>query len=138
MYFQGVFYKKSIGKSTSDQDSWMIKKGNMYHLQNDRDFTVYATYAYLYAPKTSTQGAKDFTIVVEEEEDGVDEIVTCIEGLTIVNEDGPVNDSNAIYNLSGQKMQGATLDTLPRGICIIGGESTSSDKHQLPKGASTS
>ena len=119
--FQGVFYRKSIGASTPDQDNWMITKGNLYHLTNTVDRTVWATYAYLYAPKNSTQGAKDFSIVVEEAEDGIDEIVTCIEGLTVVDEDGPVNDSNAIYNLSGQKMQGATLDTLPKGIYIVGG-----------------
>ena len=115
--FEGTFYKKIIAKDSGEStsfDNWVISKGNMYHLQNTKDVTVYATYCYLHAPKAAH--AKTMRIMVDDEE----VMTTAIEGLYIDN--GPAIEDNEVYNLNGQRVGGKEmLNALPKGVYIVNG-----------------
>ena len=117
--FEGTFYKKVIKKDSNEStsfDNWVISKGNMYHLQNTKDVTVYATYCYLHAPKEAAGNAKSMRIMVDDEE----VMTTAIEGLFIDN--GPAIEDNEVYTLNGQRVGGKeALNALPKGVYIVNG-----------------
>lgn len=121
--FSGTYYVKKIldpESSTyateSNQDNWVVTGGDMYHLTNTKPQTIWATYAYLHAtPKvdSSSAGARVLSFAVEK--DGVEDVITAIEGLTLDSEDGSKADGK-MYNLSGQR-----VDDTYRGIVIVNG-----------------
>lgn len=121
--FSGTYYVKKIldpESSTyateSNQDNWVVTGGDMYHLTNTKPQTIWATYAYLHAtPKvdSSSAGARVLSFAVEK--DGVEDVITAIEGLTLDNEDSSKADGK-MYNLSGQR-----VDDTYRGIVIVNG-----------------
>ncbi len=115
--FTGSFYAKDIEvadvNSDTGEDCWFITKGNMYHLRGGKNYTLWSTYAYLHAPKTSL--GTNIMISV----DGVADTMTSIDEMPIVR-GGSIDDAS-IYNLAGQKMESSSLSTLPRGIYIVNG-----------------
>ena len=113
--FTGTFYAKPIDVAASNEDCWFITKGNMYHVtgQKEGGYTLWSTYAYLHAPK-NTNGTNIMVSV-----DGVADTMTSIDEMPILRE-GNIDDA-AIYNLAGQKIEGTSLSTLPRGIYIVNG-----------------
>lgn len=126
--FVGSFYKKVItqaeinndraGKS-GDADYYVFSGGDLYHLQGGRDWNIWATYAYLYLPKGSLTGAKDFTMSVDV--DGVEEISTVIELDEVVA--NPVVGSGNVYTLNGLKVGSkGGLNSLQKGIYIKNGK----------------
>lgn len=118
--FEGTFYKKVLTPGTADMnnfDNWVITKGNMYHLTGTKEYTVWATYCYLHAPKSSSGNAKNVRIFVDDDEI----MTTAIEGLMI--DYGPAINDNDVYTLSGQRMGGAdNLNALPKGVYIVNGK----------------
>ena len=125
--FIGSFYQTKIdksdihnelaGKTTGSKDYWVITKGDMYHLTGNKDYTIWATYAYLYMPVSSSTGAMNFTFAIDE--DGVVEPTT-IEDLFIDRGNGI--DYGNVYNLSGQKVATGSLEGLPKGIYLLNGK----------------
>ena len=126
--FVGSFYKKVItqaeinndraGKS-GEADYYVFSGGDLYHLQGGRDWNIWATYAYLYLPKGSPTGAKDFTMSVDV--DGVEEISTVIELDEVVA--NPVVGSGNVYTLNGLKVGSkGGLNSLQKGIYIKNGK----------------
>ena len=126
--FVGSFYKKVItqaeinndraGKS-GEADYYVFSGGDLYHLQGGRDWNIWATYAYLYLPKGSLTGAKDFTMSVDV--DGVEEISTVIELDEVVA--NPVVGSGNVYTLNGLKVGSkGGLNSLQKGIYIKNGK----------------
>ena len=117
--FTGTFYRKEFTANQvkdGDDHMWFITKGNMYHLQGTRAVTLWATYAYLHAPKESLDAnISNISISL----DGITDTMTSIDEMPILRE-GNMDDA-AIYNLSGQRIEGKSLSTLPRGIYIVNG-----------------
>jgi hypothetical protein len=115
LYFEGTYYKKTVGSTTSQYDNYVISKGTMYHLTNTKPVTLYASYAYLYHDKDASGSAKTFTMSIN----GVDEgenVMTAIEGIT--PDAVSIEDSN-VYTLNGQKLGG---NSLQKGIYIKNGK----------------
>jgi hypothetical protein len=125
--FKGSFYHEKLehqnihgsSNESGTSDYWVITKGNMYHLTGQRDWNIWATYAYLYRPYSSGSHAKELTFAIDDGY-GIQEITTHIEGLYIDNGDNL--EDNEVYNLSGTKVGKGTLDTLPKGIYILNGK----------------
>lgn len=127
----GSFYKTYIKKDTincevdgvvnhsGNSDIWVISKGNMYHLTGAKDWTIWATYAYIFLPVTAGGHAKDFSFAIDEG-NGIEGITTYIDGLFVEAEGNNVEDHD-VYTLSGTKVGKGTLDTLPKGIYILNG-----------------
>ena len=116
--FEGNFYKTTVGKSTSEYDNWVITQGNMYHLTNDKDFTLWATYAYLHAPSGIFNTNEVQSIAIE---DGDTYINTAVEGL-MIDYDGTVGN-NEVYTLGGQKVSGdSSISNLKKGVYIMNGK----------------
>ena len=117
--FTGTFYRKEFTANqvkNSDDHMWFITQGNMYHLQGTKAVTLWATYAYLHAPKASMDAnISNISISL----DGITDTMTSIDEMPIVRE-GSIDDAS-IYNLAGQKMESSSLSTLPRGIYIVNG-----------------
>ena len=127
--FQGNFYKKTITtdkvycedangnvKHDGDDSYWVITHGNMYHLQGDRPWNIWATYAYLTAPKNATASVQSIVI-----EDGDTYINTAVEGL-VIDYDGTVGN-NEVYTLGGQKVSGdSSISNLKKGVYIMNGK----------------
>lgn len=103
--------------NANGQNYWVITKGNMYHLAGTRDWPIWATYAYVYLPTSSSGNAKDFSFAIDDGT-GIDEVTT-IEGLEIYR--GNLLENNDVYTLSGQKVGKGTLDGLPKGIYMMNG-----------------
>lgn len=130
--FVGSFYHTLLSNSTSnyneypdhpllsDADYWVVTKGNMYHLTGQKDYNIWATYAYLYLPKSSGGNAnRNLTFAIED--GGVEEQITVIEGLFI--DQGEGFETDGVYTLSGQKVaDGMSLDGLPKGIYVMKGK----------------
>lgn len=100
----------------NSNDAYVIYRGTMYHL--NKPHRIFATYCYLYSPKSSSGSAKDLTFCIGDEE------TTDIEGLTFTNEDMGagftiVSDQDVIYNINGQRV-GA--NGLQKGIYIKNGK----------------
>ena len=116
--FEGTFYRKDLAVGSSDMnnfDNWVITQGNMYHLTGQKAYTVWATYCYLHAPKSSN--AKAMRIMVDDEE----VMTTAIEGLMI--DYGPAIEDNEVYTLNGQRVGGVkSLNSLPKGVYIVNGK----------------
>jgi len=118
--FKGTFYRQEFSldqvRNGSD-DYWFLTKGNMYHVtagtSRTKPYTLWATYAYLHAPKNSTPA--NLSIAV----DGISDTMTAIDELPVMRE-GNMDDA-AVYNLAGQRIEGASLRSLPRGIYIVNG-----------------
>ena len=126
--FVGSFYQTKIdkndihnelaGKTTGTKDYWVITKGDMYHLTGNKDYTIWATYAYLYMPKSAnSSGVSNLTFAIDE--DGVVEPTT-IADLFIDRGNGI--DYGNVYNLSGQKVATGSLEGLPKGIYLLNGK----------------
>ena len=143
--YQGTFYFTSINESAlSSNDYWLIRKGDMYHLDGsnpgsiyawdtnpisggnpygelkkteDKGYMIWGTYAYLSAPKSS--GAKNFTITVED----LDGFTTAIDVVDMNVVRGNTIEDNNVYMLNGQKVGGAgELSSMPKGIYIVNGK----------------
>lgn len=116
--FEGTFYRKDLAVGSADMnnfDNWVITQGNMYHLTGQKAYTVWATYCYLHAPKSSN--AKTMRIMVDDEE----VMTTAIEGLMI--DYGPAIEDNEVYTLNGQRVGGVkSLNSLPKGVYIVNGK----------------
>ncbi len=111
--FKGQFYHEPITASMAKStDYWVLSQGQMYHLQGTRDWNIWATYAYLTAPKSS--GAKDFKIMIED----TDEVITSIDGLEFRESDTLAEDDK-VYSISGQL---ANKSSLKKGIYIVNGK----------------
>ena len=123
----GTFYAdyadSSLGQPTLNQnflnsnDAYIIYQGNMYHLNKPKK--IFATYCYLYSPKSSSGGAKDMIFCI-----GDDGEATEIEGLTFMNEDMEagfvvVSSQDVIYNINGQRVDN---NNLQKGIYIKNGK----------------
>jgi hypothetical protein len=125
IHFKGSFYHTVIEKSSihgsatpgGSNDYWVITRGDMYHLTGNRDWNIWATYAYLYRP-VGTASSKELTFAIDDGT-GIQEIATHIEGLYFDN--GQNVEDNDVYTLSGTKVGKGTLDTLPKGIYILNG-----------------
>ena len=126
--FVGSFYQTKIdkndihnelaGKTTGTKDYWVITKGDMYHLTGNKDYTIWATYAYLYMPvSANSSGVSNLTFAIDE--DGVVEPTT-IADLFIDRGNGI--DYGNVYNLSGQKVATGSLEGLPKGIYLLNGK----------------
>lgn len=126
--FRGVLFKKVLGAASQIVDDggnysfeannyWVINKGKMYHLTGTKNYNIWATYAYLYSPKSvNGGGAKDLHLSI----DGIEEEITAIEGLFA--EPTAIED-NAVYTLNGQKVGGAgELSSMPKGVYIVNGK----------------
>ena len=128
LHFTGSFYHKVITaqngsfitNTNENSDLWVITKGNMYHLTGTNNWNVWATYAYLYRPRSSGSPAKALSFAIDDGY-GIQEIATSIEGLYVVSEENNVEDYE-VYNLSGTKVGKGTLDALPKGIYIMNGK----------------
>lgn len=126
--FVGSFYHTLLNKNdihgtnnaNGQADHWVITKGNMYHLTGAVDYNIWATYAYLYLPKSSGGNAnRNLTFAIED--GGVEEQITVIEGLFI--DQGEGFETDGVYTLSGQKVaDGMSLDGLPKGIYVMKGK----------------
>ena len=126
--FVGSFYHTLLNKNdihgtnnaNGQADHWVITKGNMYHLTGAVDYNIWATYAYLYLPKSSGGNAnRNLTFAIED--GGVEEQITVIEGLFIDRGEG--FETDGVYTLSGQKVaDGMSLDGLPKGIYVMKGK----------------
>lgn len=123
----GTFYAdyadSRLGQPTLNQnflnsnDAYIIYQGNMYHLNKPKK--IFATYCYLYSPKSSSGGAKDMIFCI-----GDDGEATEIEGLTFMNEDMEagfvvVSSQDVIYNINGQRVDN---NNLQKGIYIKNGK----------------
>lgn len=126
----GSFYRTKIDKNnvrydyngqtsgnTNGQNYWVITKGNMYHLSGQNDYNIWATYAYIYLPTSSSGSAKEFSFAIDDGT-GIDELTT-IEGLEIYR--GNKVEDNDVYTLSGQKVGKGTLEGLPKGVYMMNG-----------------
>ena len=117
----GTFYAdyadSSLGQPTLNQnylnsnDAYIIYQGTMYHLNKPK--RIYATYCYLYSPKSSTGGAKEMKMYV-----GDEDVTTAIEGLSFLDED-VVTSQDVIYNINGQRLGS---NSLQKGIYIKNGK----------------
>lgn len=117
----GTFYAdyadSSLGQPTLNQnylnsnDAYIIYQGTMYHLNKPK--RIYATYCYLYSPKSSTGGAKEMKMYV-----GDEDVTTAIEGLSFTTED-VVTSQDVIYNINGQRIGN---NSLQKGIYIKNGK----------------
>lgn len=111
-------YEPTLGQSfLNSNDAYIIYQGNMYHLKNPKK--IFATYCYLYSPKSSSGGAKDMIFCI-----GDDGEATEIEGLTFMNEDMEagfvvVSSQDVIYNINGQRVDN---NNLQKGIYIKNGK----------------
>lgn len=100
------------------QNYWVITKGNMYHLEGKRDWPIWATYAYVYLPTSSSGNAKDFSFAIDDGT-GITDMIT-LEGISI---EGRTNNENVdVYNLSGQKVAKGSLEGLKNGVYLINGK----------------
>lgn len=114
--FEGTYFRKPVGLSTSGQENYVITKGQMYHLTNTTDKTVWGTYAYLHMPKETGTQVKTLSVVAP---DGRADEVTAIDGIVI---DGGADAANYdIFSLSGQKVGKGSLGDLPKGLYIMNG-----------------
>ena len=119
--FTGTFYRQEFTPAAvknGNEHFWFITKGNMYHLKGERtdNFTLWATYAYLHAPKSGLDAnVSNLSISL----DGVTAELSAIDELPLMIQ-GDIDDA-AIYNLAGQRIEGASLRSLPRGIYIVNG-----------------
>ena len=127
--FVGNFYTKTIERdevycedaegntvSNGNANYWVITHGDMYHLQGTRDWKVWATYAYLTAPRTMSSSVQSIAI-----EDGDTYINTAVEGL-VIDYDGTVGN-NKVYTLGGQKVSGdSSISNLKKGVYIMNGK----------------
>lgn len=117
----GTFYAdyadSSLGQPTLNQnylnsnDAYIIYQGTMYHLNKPK--RIYATYCYLYSPKSSTGGAKEMKMYV-----GDEDVTTAIEGLSFTTDD-VVTSQDVIYNINGQRIGN---NSLQKGIYIKNGK----------------
>lgn len=126
IHFVGSFYKTVLDKSNihgtnntgGDADYWVITQGKMYHLTGAKDYTIWATYAYLYLPVSASGSNRNLTFAIGE--DGIEEL-TAIEGLFI--DRGQGIETDGVYTLSGQKVaDGMSLGGLPKGIYVMKGK----------------
>ena len=126
IHFVGSFYKTVLDKSNihgtnntgGDADYWVITQGKMYHLTGAKDYTIWATYAYLYLPVSASGSNRNLTFAIGE--DGIEEL-TAIEGLFI--DRGQGIETDGVYTLSGQKVaDGMSLAGLPKGIYVMKGK----------------
>lgn len=114
--FEGTYFRKPVGLSTAGQENYVITKGQMYHLTNTADKTVWGTYAYLHMPKETGAQVKTLSVVAP---DGRADEVTAIDGIVI---DGGADAANyGIFSLSGQKVGKGSLGDLPKGLYIMNG-----------------
>ena len=117
----GTFYAdyadSSLGQPTLNQnylnsnDAYIIYQGTMYHLNKPK--RIYATYCYLYSPKSSSGGAKEMKMYV-----GDEDVTTAIEGLSFTTDD-VVTSQDVIYNINGQRLGN---NSLQKGIYIKNGK----------------
>ena len=123
--FVGTFHHKVIKKEevynaknnpSGIAEYWVFSKGDMYHLQGTRDWDIWATYAYLTLPKGTTGSAKDLTFAVNV--NGVEETGLITEIENIFSEPVVSSDENKVYSISGQRMNGGSLQ---KGIYIKNG-----------------
>ena len=123
-FYHTVIDKANIHGSSNPNgginDMWVITKGDMYHLTGNKDWNVWATYAYIYLPKSASGNAKEFSFAINDGH-GIQEIATYIDGLFVEKEGNSIED-HEVYNLSGIKVGKGTLDTLPKGIYILDGK----------------
>lgn len=105
-------YEPTLGQSfLNSNDAYIIYQGKMYHLNKPKK--LYATYCYLYSPKSSTGGAKEMKMYV-----GDEDVTTAIEGLSFYGEEA-VTSRDVIYNISGQRIDN---NGLQKGIYIKNGK----------------
>lgn len=123
--FVGTFHHKVIKKEevynaknrpSGIAEYWVFSKGDMYHLQGTKDWNIWATYAYLTLPKGTTDSAKDLTFAVNV--NGVEETGLITEIENIFSEPVVPSDENKVYNISGQRLGG---NSLQKGIYIKNG-----------------
>lgn len=123
--FVGTFHHKVIKKEevynaknnpSGIAEYWVFSKGDMYHLQGTKDWNIWATYAYLTLPKGTTGSAKDLTFAVNV--NGVEETGLITEIENIFSEPVVSSDENKVYSISGQRMNGGSLQ---KGIYIKNG-----------------
>ena len=117
----GTFYAdyadSSLGQPTLNQnylnsnDAYIIYQGTMYHLNKPK--RIYATYCYLYSPRSSTGGAKEMKMYI-----GDEDVTTAIEGLSFTTDD-VVTSQDVIYNINGQRLGS---NSLQKGIYIKNGK----------------
>lgn len=141
IHYQGTIYRKDITvDDVSAKDYWLVTKGNMYHLNgsapsklwawnstahelqqtNNPGYTVWGTYCYLWADKSS--GAK-VTNVLEIVLDGVMDDVDHVDELAISNSNHRGEGlQKGVYSLNGQKLSdNVDINCLPKGIYVING-----------------
>ena len=150
--FTGTFYYTSLTQDevkNGDQDYWLIRKGDMYHLDGNNPgkiyqyyyeeyeedgktkhisenrptggpgYMIWGTYAYLHAPKEVTGDAKNLTFGIEDEFGDITAID--IEGMEVAHSQA-IEDSS-VYTLNGQKIGGqGNLNSLSKGIYIVNGK----------------
>ena len=110
----GTFYANQNQPNATfmnSNDVYIIYKGTMYHVNSPKK--IYATYCYLYSPKSSTGSAKNMSFFV-----GDEEVTTGIVGLNAFADDVE-SPSAAIYNVNGQRING---NGLQKGIYIKNGK----------------
>lgn len=150
--YEGTFYFKGIPQNEiteGSEDYWLIRKGDMYHLDGSKPgkiyeyyyqeyeedgktkhisenrptgglgYMIWGTYAYLHAPKEVTGDAKNLTFGIEDEFGDITAID--IEGMEVAH--SQAIEDNSVYTLNGQKIGGqGNLNSLSKGIYIVNGK----------------
>lgn len=154
IYFTGTFYYTSLTQDevkNGDQDYWLIRKGDMYHLDGNKPGKIYEYYYEEYYDETEgktkhvsenrpTGGAgymiwgtyaylhaeKDATGSAKNVTFGIEdefgEITAIdIEGMEVAH--SQVIEDNSVYTMNGQKIGGkGNLNGLSKGIYIVKGK----------------
>ncbi len=110
----GTFYANQNQPNATlmnSNDVYIIYKGTMYRVNSPKK--IYATYCYLYSPKSSSGSAKEMTMCV-----GDEDVTTAIESLSFYGDD-VVTSQDVIYNISGQRIGN---NSLQKGIYIKNGK----------------
>lgn len=110
----GTFYANRNQPNATlmnSNDVYIIYKGTMYRVNSPKK--IYATYCYLYSPKSSSGSAKEMTMCV-----GDEDVTTAIESLSFYGDD-VVTSQDVIYNISGQRIDN---NSLQKGIYIKNGK----------------